>query len=343
MTRSRRPGWLACTAAWFVVASLRAPAEEFSLPAHVEQFALEHPADQPVRPVVVDLAVCDAREAFASAGDDGKIRLWNAANGTILRTLDGRCDWIRSIDFHPRGELLASGGDDGRLVLWNAEQGRAIAQWNVASGVFSVRFSPDGRWLAAAGFGGECLIVDAERRVVVQRLQCPCQDVRAIAFSPSSQVLAAAGRNGRIRLWDVATGDQVAEFKGDTRRIRCLTFADQETLLAAGDSGDVSEWDVVSRTQTRSWPTGQGRIYCMTLLSDETVATGGSDNSVRFWSRGEGVAVGVLYDAQGTVADLEYRPSTGELLGCGFDAEVRLWRLKPNGVGSPQAAARSLR
>lgn len=325
--QARRLGLVAAAAAW---AASAAPAQEFVLPSRVEHFALEHPAAEPIRPVVVALALCDATGRLATGGDDGLIRLWNAAAGEIERTIVAHADWVRGVDFHPGGGLLASGGDDGRLRLWNAADGRRLREWDVASSVYDVRFSRDGSRLAAAGFAGLCLVVDPHSGAVLQRLKCPCQDVRCLAFSPDGKLLAAAGRNGRIRLWDVASGSRLGDVATNARRLRRLEFVGPRQLLAAGDGGTVQEWDVDSGAKLREWPTGQGRVYALALIGNDAVATGGSNNSVRFWRRSDGRLLGELTDAQGTVAGLVYRPATGELIGCGYDATVRLWRLKPS-------------
>lgn len=329
-------------AALGVMATLRAlHAAEFALPAQVEHFALDYPAGDAAPPVVVGLAVADAAGLFATAGDDGLVRIWDADRGAIARVLPGRDDWVRSVDFHPGGRLLASGGDDGELRLWSVD-GKRLGAWPVASSVYCVRFSPDGRTAAAVGFNGVCLLVDVATLQPRRRMKCPCQDVRTIAYSPDSQTLAAAGRNGRVRLWHPATGEVTGQFDAGPRRIRCLDFIANDRLLTTGDAGDVKLWDAATGKLLRSWATGQGRVYSTEIIEKEVLATGGSDNTVRFWSLADGSPLGGLVDARGTVAGLAYRESTGELLGGGFDATVRLWRLRDEANLDRQARTRQI-
>ncbi|HIL70622.1 MAG TPA: hypothetical protein EYG38_12335, partial [Verrucomicrobia bacterium] len=63
-----------------------------------------------------------------SAGREGVIRVWNFADGRLLKTLEGDHQGeVESLAIHPDGGLLASGGSDGSIRLWDLETGRQKA------------------------------------------------------------------------------------------------------------------------------------------------------------------------------------------------------------------------
>ncbi len=79
---------------------------------------------------------------LATACDDRKIYLWDAATGIRRATLEGHPSSGLSATFHPAGTLLASDGWEGRLRLWDPVLGRS---WlNLTAGIRS-EFSQDGR------------------------------------------------------------------------------------------------------------------------------------------------------------------------------------------------------
>jgi len=55
---------------------------------------------------------------LASASQDGTVRLWWVADGSLLRVLEGHMDLVSSVAFSPDGALLASASRDGTVRLW---------------------------------------------------------------------------------------------------------------------------------------------------------------------------------------------------------------------------------
>ena len=71
----------------------------------------------------------DDEPLFASASNDGTVRIWNYATGQALAVLDHQ-DFIYSLAAIPpstttkTGAGLASSGEDGLVKVWNAVDGK---------------------------------------------------------------------------------------------------------------------------------------------------------------------------------------------------------------------------
>jgi WD40 repeat protein len=68
----------------------------------------------------------DGRLLASGSWDDKTIKLWDVATGSLVRTLTGHTDYVRSVAFSPDGRLLASGSDDKTIKLWDVATGSLV-------------------------------------------------------------------------------------------------------------------------------------------------------------------------------------------------------------------------
>ncbi|MFO0852553.1 MAG: serine/threonine-protein kinase [Gemmataceae bacterium] len=68
-------------------------------------------------------------------------------------------------------------------------------------------------------------------------------DVHGVAFSKDGRFLVSGGKDGTVRVWEVATGDQVACHRGPADEVNGVAFSDDGRAVAAGsDDGTVRVW-----------------------------------------------------------------------------------------------------
>jgi WD40 repeat protein len=111
--------------------------------------------------------------------------------------------------------------------------------------------------------------------------------VFSVTFSPHvGRVLASGGADGTLRLWNVATRQEIGQpLSGHTSLVRSVAFSPDGRLVASGSSDQtVRLWDVATASQLGAALTGShGGVETVAFSPDGTLATSGVDGTVRFW------------------------------------------------------------
>ena len=139
---------------------------------------------------------------LASGSMDRTVIVWDATTGARLVVLDARSRSVESIDMRADG-LLASGGNFPNIILWDPTDGAMLKliptmQSSVAQ---CVRFSPDGRKLAAGFRNGSLAFWDTKEEAWKTYLYHGDQMVNSIAFSKDGKLFASADTGGKILMW----------------------------------------------------------------------------------------------------------------------------------------------
>jgi WD40 repeat protein len=151
----------------------------------------------------------------------------------------------------------------------------------------------------------------------------------SVAFSPNGKVLASGSFSGTIRLWNVATHEQIGRFLMSRESVESVTFSpDSKTLAGASDDGTVRLWNVATRHPI-GHPLGTGFIDSLYSVAfspnGKTLATGGVNGNVRLWDVAAQRQIGApLTEHTGQVYSVAFSPG-GKILASGSQHGVQLW------------------
>jgi WD40 repeat protein len=123
----------------------------------------------------------------------------------------------------------------------------ALRTLDVAQGVQTVTFSPDGR-IVAAGIDQMVRTWEVDGGKPMHEVRGPVGVFLAAAFSPDGKVLAMTGQEQTL-LWDAATGKKLGTLAGRGGKI---AFApDGKFLAVAGDDYRIRLWDWATSKEIR--------------------------------------------------------------------------------------------
>jgi WD40 repeat protein len=98
---------------------------------------------------------------LASAGIDGRIKIWDPASGTEVHTLAGHWQSVDDVAFSPDGRTLASIESRTCVKLWRMDTFREVASIPMPDAGEQIVFSPAGDRLAVGKVGGRISFLEA--------------------------------------------------------------------------------------------------------------------------------------------------------------------------------------
>lgn len=182
----------------------------------------------------------------ASGALDGSVLLWDMIAAAERPPLEDNSNPtpVESLAFSPDETMLAAGGGS-TIRLWDVESGMLQASLETEIGdIASLSFRPDGAALIYGGANSTVWVwnmADDNHPL----LEGQADQVFTLAFSPDGQLIAS-GDSGAVRLWDAATGENLAALTSPSgQAMNTVAFSPTGTLIASGgESGGVVLWGV---------------------------------------------------------------------------------------------------
>jgi hypothetical protein len=227
-----------------------------------------------------------------------KIVLWDTRTAKSIRYFDGHL----FLALAPDGKTMAtrSNWKDKSIRLLDLTGEKQIGEISAPLGLSGrgCCFSPDSRYLAVSGGhdGSALRLFEVSTRKLVREFAFR-EIISVMAFSPNGKYLATSKnieKPGTVKLWDVATGNEIRVFEGDHRfEPMALSFSPDAKLLVGADAG-IRAWDV--DTGKLRWEIYRGGPKIGNLSMDFA-------SSVAFSPNGKTIAIGTSRAGAGPIRE----------------------------------------
>ncbi|HEX8650400.1 MAG TPA: TIR domain-containing protein [Pyrinomonadaceae bacterium] len=268
---------------------------------------------------------------LASPSGDTTIRIWDARNGTCVRTLQGHTYQVNSAAWSPDGQRLASACSDKTIRLWEAASGKLLQTLEGhTESVWSVAWSPDGQRLASASSDKTIRLWEAASGKPLQMLEGHAVLVTEVAWSLDGQSLASASQDKTIRLWEIASGTLLQILTSDYL-YGVAWSPDGQRLASASSDKTIRLWEAASGKALQVLEGHAKEIYCVAFSADGCwLASKSYDSTIRLWRCDTWACVAVLEEPKSGYwpPGLAFHPRLPVLATLGEkDTIIRIWEL----------------
>jgi len=278
-----------------------------------------------------DLAVSPNGRLFGTAHSDKLVRLWGGGLFAKLNALVGSPGEVTALAFSADSVRVVTGGKSGNVRLWTAGGGLVWRVTPHSSRIYSLAYSRDGRYIAAASQDGTVSVLSPFDGREVFRFANHKSNVYSVDFSPDSRYLLSAGEDGLARVWDISDEGSLARltFAQTERQIFSLNLSpDGRYLAAAGQDKIVQIWDTTTGALSVTIQQHGDFINALAFSPDGHWLATGSDKLVRVWDWTHDIInPTAVFAHNDLVTTLTAHPKGGFLASGSADRSVRVWNL----------------
>ena len=280
---------------------------------------------------------------LAAGGQDGKVRVWDLANGqpAIAATLELGNKWIEHLEWHPtRAEFAFSFGK--YVQIWSAETLDIVTTVHFEqSTVLAIAWHPNGEYLAVGGDGGVKVwsAKDWYADPVVTEIPTAIVNIR---WSHIGEYLVASTLDNLVvvMLWLGTEFDASPwRMQGFPGKIRSFDWSDKlkSPLLASSSGSDVVIWQRHPDLNI-GWEgeliKGHNSIVGFVAFKpkSEVLASADENGRITIWQNAKDW-VQALETPMGEITALQWQPLGKKLAAANADGELMLWTESSQGKG----------
>ncbi|HTV28135.1 MAG TPA: TIR domain-containing protein [Xanthobacteraceae bacterium] len=286
---------------------------------------------------------------IVTGSDDSTVRVWDGRSGAQLKVLQGQKSKIINAIWSPDGTRVAASSEGGMALVWNAKtgvklfelQGHGVVEWSpdgtrivVGGRVYDAStgapliklqgkiglvsaagsaWSPDSKRIVTGSdndaTADTSYVLDATTGAQIATLKGHTKMVLGGVWSPDGTQIVTASFDGTARVWDGATGAQLAVLKHLALVLSAEWSPDGSRILTASVDNSARVWDAKTGTQLTMFP---GPVFRATWSSGGLyVVTASINGTSRLWDAKTGTLLAQLDDGDGTkpIGSVAWQPS----------------------------------
>jgi len=260
---------------------------------------------------------------------------------------------IYSANFSHDGQNIVTAADDGTVQIWNAATGARVGD-PIPVGKGQARwaaYGPEDQRLVIATWDATSSSKFASKIVHLREKKSPIElighesPVNFAAFSEDGQLIVTTSFDNTARLWDAASGEPRAVFRGHSQGVLSAGFNHSgEQIVTASLDATARIWDASNGKQIGEPLRHDGPVAAASFdAKGNHIVTASLDHTARVWNAKTHEELQVLRGHRGRVTSAKFSGDGARILTASHDQWVRIWdRHQGTTVAALQGPSRGL-
>jgi WD40 repeat protein/serine/threonine protein kinase len=193
--------------------------------------------------------------------------------------------------------------------------------------VYSVAWSPDGRYLATGSHDNTVRLWEAATGQHMRTLAGHTAYILSVAWSPDGRYLVSGSADKTISVWEVESGQLMQTLAEHLLVVTSVAWSPDGRHIASGSGdGKVRVWDAATGQLMRMLSDHTGYVLSVAWsLDGHYLASGTDDNTIYVRESATGRLVQTLTGHAGYVLSVAWSPDKRHLASAGSDNTIRVW------------------
>ncbi len=289
-----------------------------------------HSADLTIRKVIQNVGIIAPSPWFRPL----KPAL-NSPGTSLLCTLEGHSDDVRSVAVTPDSKRAVSASRDHTLKVWELETGFELYTLEGHfSPVLDVAVTPDGKRAVSASEDFTLIVWGMDTGHAVRKLEGHHRAVYRVVVTPDGKYVVSASRDHTLKVWDLETGQARCMLEGHSEYVWTVAVTpDSKRAVSASRDHTLKVWDLETGHVLHTLEGHSDSVWDLIVTPDGKRAVSASDDkTLKVWELDTGSMLCTMEGHSGGVIGVELTPDGKRAVSASRDHTLKVWDLETGQV-----------